>query len=116
MGGLRAVGVLRVLHSGQRKVLADLAAQGDSQCLDAAANAEDGQLTVIGQTGDEQFRQVALLVDGMQSRDRLLTGVERVDVTPSAEDECIQVVERVHEHGLVGHGGDDDGYSAGSDD
>ena len=44
-------------------VLSHLSTQGDGEGLDTSADTQHRDLTVIGQTGDQQFRQVALLVD-----------------------------------------------------
>ena len=68
MGELAAVGILRVLHVGRDgDVLCHLTAEGCCQHLDAAADAEDGDLTIVSQTGDEQLRKVALLIDASQT-------------------------------------------------
>ena len=64
MRGLRAVGILRMLHSGLvADVLCHLTAKGDGEGLDAAADAQHRYLAVVGQTGDQQLRQIALFVD-----------------------------------------------------
>ena len=64
MGGFRTVSILRVLDfCDVADVLSHLAAQCNGQCLDATTNAEDGNLPVVGQLGNQQFRNVALAVD-----------------------------------------------------
>ena len=64
VGGLRAVGILRMLHGGLvADVLIDRSAKGDGKGLDAPADAQHRDLTVVGQTGDQQLRQIALFID-----------------------------------------------------
>ena len=113
MGGFGAVGILRVLDGGHgADVLRHLAAEGGGEGLDATADAEDGQLTVIGQTGDQQLGEVALLVDAMEQRRGLLASPEGVDVAATAEDQAIDAVEGVEDDMLVGHRGYHKGYAA----
>ena len=93
---LRTVSLLRVFDIClDTDVLSHLAAKGNSQCLDTTADAQDRYLTVVGQTGDHQFGQVALLVDATQTGRRLITAEEGVDVTATAEDQCIDTVKGV---------------------
>ena len=67
MGGLRAVGILRMLNGSHvADILTHPAAKGGGQRLDAATDAQHRYLTVISQTGDEQLRQIALLIDTME--------------------------------------------------
>ena len=72
--------------------------------MDATADAEDRHLAVVGQTGDEQFGQVALGVDAAEGRLRLLALIERVDVGTAAEQEGIDAVECGKEHLAVAVG------------
>src|SRR5574344_1548809 len=88
-------------------VLHHLSPQCYGQRLNATADTKDGHLPVVGQPGDEQLREVALLIDTVQTFDRLFAGIERIDVASPAEDECVNMVERVHQHVGVGGGGDD---------
>ena len=62
--GFRTIGILRVLHGGRvADILRHLSTQGDGQRLDTSADTQHRDLTVIGQTRDQQFRQIALFVD-----------------------------------------------------
>ena len=81
MGGLGATRVLRMLEipppfgRGEGEALRHVATQGHGECLYATADAKYGNLTVIGQLGDEQFRQVALAIDASKTRLGLLPAV-----------------------------------------
>ena len=67
MGGFGAAGILGVLDLGNiRDVLVHLSAQGNRQSLYAPTYAQYGNLAVVGQPRDQQFRQVALSIDAPQ--------------------------------------------------
>ena len=124
MGRLAAVGILRVLNSLFTipyslftfhysllpvhysllpfNILRHLAAEGYCERLDAAADAEDGQLAVEGQTGDEQFGQVAFGIDAVKKGRRFLATVERIDVGTAAEQQSVDMVECGHQRATVG--------------
>ena len=101
---------------GGAYVLTNLPTKGHSQRLNAATNAEHGHLAVVGQAGDKQLGQVALAVDATESGHRFLAAVQGVDVAATAENKRIDVVERVHQHGLVGRRRNNDGRAPGTDD
>ena len=119
MGGLGAIGILRVLDSSflfplssfLRNILRHLAAEGHGEGLDTTTDAQHGYLTVVGETGDEQFGIVTLLVDTMQQGRRFLTSPEGVVVTATTEDQSVDTLEGVDNHMLIGHRRDDDWYA-----
>ena len=80
MGGLGAVGVLRMLDGGA-DMLCDAPFERGGKCLYAAAYTEDGHLPVEGQASDEQLGQVALGVDASQLGHGLVALEEWVDVS-----------------------------------
>ena len=115
MCGHVAVCILRVLDAGV-DVLCHAPAQGHGHGLYAAADAEDGHLTVGGQTGEQQFGQVALGVDAAQAGLRLLALEERVQVGAAGEQQAVNAVEGAQQHRRIGTGGDEQGRAAGGDD
>ena len=66
---LATVGILTVFDNAfaQGDVLLHTASEGHCQCLYATANTENRHLSVVGESGYEQFRQIALTVYGVQS-------------------------------------------------
>ena len=68
MCGDIAIGILTMLYQsvGVGDVLSYCSTQCHCQCLYATAYTQHGYLTVIGKTGDEQFGQVALAINGMK--------------------------------------------------
>ena len=84
-------------------VLLHCSSQGNGQCLYAAADAEDRNLTVECQSGQHQFGQVALGIDVVQVRRRLFAGPERIDVAASCKEKSVKMGKRVHENILVGY-------------
>ena len=102
-----------MLHGGSgADVLCHLAAEGYGECLDASADAEDRNLTVIGQTRDEQLGQIALTVDAVEQRGRLLACPQRIEVAATAEQETIDAREGVDDDIGIGYRGDDQGHTA----
>ena len=89
-----------------------MTAEGHGQRLDATADAEDRKLTVIGQTRDEQFGEVALGIDSAKQRGGLLTSPVGVVVATATQDEGINARQRVQDDILIGNGGNDQGYTA----
>ena len=94
-------------------VLSHTTSERYGQCLYASADAQNGNLTVVSQPCDEQFGQVALLVDAVQLRGWLVSGPERVQVGTAAEQQSVQLVKRVGENMAVGHRWNDDGHAPG---
>ena len=64
------------------------------QHLHAAADAEDGYLTVECQTSYHQFGQVANGVDVMQLGGRLFASPQRVDVRAARQYYCVHAFQR----------------------
>ena len=93
-------------------ILPHTATKGHRQCLDAATDAEDGHLAVVGHLGEHQLGQVALGIDVVQTVGGLLAAIEGVEVATTAEDEGIDMVEGIDEGVRIGYGRDDDGYTA----
>ena len=71
-------------------ILTHMSTQSHRQGLDAATDAENRQLTIIGQLGDKQFRQIALLVNSTQCRPRFLTSIVWVVVGTTTEYQSIE--------------------------
>ena len=92
-------------------VLTDMATQHHGQRLDATTDAENGQLTIVGQLGDEQLGQVALLIDGSQQWTGLFASIVRVVVGTTAEDEAVEVFQGVDDDTGIAQGRNDDGYA-----
>ena len=84
MGGQVSGTLLRMFDRGLY-VLAYLAAKGHSQRLDATADAQHGYLPVVGQSGDEQFGQIALGIDTAQHRFGLLAHPQGVVVAAAGK-------------------------------
>ena len=121
MGGLGAVGILRMFDISHlrshvsthlREILRHLAPQGHGERLDATADAQHRNLTVIGQTGDQEFCVVALLVDAMQQGRRLLASPEGIEIAATTEDQAVDTLQGVDDDVTVCLGGDDDGHAA----
>ena len=89
-----------------------MAAKGGGQRLDATADAEDGQLTVVGQSRDEQLGEIALGIDGAEQGGGLLTSPVGVIIAAATENETVDAVEGVEDDVLVGHGGYHKGYAS----
>ena len=93
-----------------------MAAQHHGQRLDATTDAEDGQLPIVGQLGDEQLGKVALLVDGAQQRTGLFASIVRVVVGTTAEDESVEVFQGVDDDAGIAQGRNDDRYTTSAHD
>ena len=95
-----------------REILRHLASQGHGEGLDATADAQHRNLTVIGQTGDQEFCVVALLVDAMQQGRRLLASPEGIEIAATTEDQAVDTLQGVDDDVTVCLWGDDDGHAA----
>ena len=118
VGEFLEVGILRMaqrLHRYLAEVLCHFAAEGYRQGLYAAANGQRGNLSVEGQTGHEQLRQVACGIDVTQFRRRLLARPEGIYVGSAAENKSVYPVECRDDDLLVGHGRNEQGRSSGLD-
>ena len=97
-------------------VLVEGAPEGGGQDLKAAADAEDGYLTVGGEAGEQEFLTVAAVIDGVEFVDGFLAQVERVDVAPAGEQESVKVFEGGEQCVRIVVRGDDEGKSSGTED
>ena len=108
----RAVSILRMPDlSPVRDVLTDLSPQCHGQRLNAPADAQDGKLPVVSQLRDEQFRQIALSIDAPQTSRRFLARIERVEISPSTEQQAVNTVQRVDNRLHIAQRRDDDRHS-----
>ena len=112
MGGLCAVSVLRMFDVGA-DVLCHLSSKCYSKCLNAAADAKDGYLAIVGQPGDQQLGQIPLLVNAVQLGNGVFATPEWVDVATAAENERINMLERIDNDVLVGRWWYDDRHAPG---
>ena len=116
VGGLGAVGILRMLDGGLGgDILRDLATKGDSERLNAATDAKHGQLTVVGQTRDQQLWEIALGVDTTQLGRGFFACPEGIDITTTTEDEGIDTRKCLDDDISIGHRGNDKGNAASTD-
>ena len=115
LGGLMRC--LRVLDKGRGGlyVLLHVSAQCHCECLYAAADAEHGQLTVEGVACEEQFGQVALVVDVVQLWHRLFACPERIEVATAAQNYSVEGVESSEQNVVVSHRRNEYGCASGSD-
>ena len=97
MGWVAAVDVLAVLDACAVhlcvNVLVDGASEGYVDGLYAFADAEHGQLAVIGEAREEEFLEVTLGSDGVELAYGLLSYEQRVYVASPTEDYAIESVE-----------------------
>ena len=91
VGRLSLRGVLAVLHT-RGDVLHDVSAEGYRHGLYAAADAQHGDIAVIGETRQEKLEAVAGGIDASQSTDRLLAHPQRVMVAAAREDNPVDNV------------------------
>ena len=96
---------LRVLDKGRGglDVLLHVSAQCHCERLYAAADAEHGQLTVEGVACEEQFGQVALVVDIVQLWHRFFACPERIEVATAAQYYSVEGVESGEQNVVVSH-------------
>ena len=115
VGGFRAIGILRMLHrSLGADILHHATPQCHSECLDTTTDAKYRNLTVIGQTRDQQFWQVALLIDAMQQRRRLLTSPKGIEVSATTENQGIDTIEGIQDGIGICDWGDNQWHTSGS--
>ena len=93
-----------------------MSTQRHGECLDATADAEDGQLTIVCQLGDEEFGEVALGIDGAQLRPGLFARIVRVVVGTPAEDQCVEALQGVDDDLRIAQWRNDDGDAASTHD
>ena len=99
VGGLLADQILRVfderslgvLHT---QILIDASSHGCREHLYATADAQQGQLSVQGTPYEAELGPVALGIDAMQLRYRLLAHQQRVHIRPAAQHHGIQSVQQ----------------------
>ena len=97
---------------GALDVLEHLSAERHCQHLDAAADAQDGDVAVVGEACQEQFRIVAHRTDFSQSFLRVFAPAEWVDVGSARKEEAIDAVEQGGEQYAVFRCRDNHGYAA----
>ena len=89
----RTVGILRMLDGCHiADILCHLAAKRCSQRLDTTTDTQHRNLTVVGQTGNQQFGQVAFLIDTMQLGRRLLACPKGIDITSTTQDKGVDML------------------------
>jgi hypothetical protein len=98
------------------QVLPEGAVEGGGEQLDAAADAEDGQLVVKGEADEEQLGEVTASVDATEGGDGFLAEVEGVEVCTAREEEAVYAVEHGDEGIWVCGGREDDGCAASTED
>ena len=110
---LRAVAVLRVLDAAALgNVLRNVSVECHRERLHSAADAENGNLAVVGQARDEQLGQVASRIDAAELRSGFLARPQRVVVGAAAEQQSVELLQHTDNHVLIGHGRNDDGRAA----
>ena len=95
-------------------VLADVSAQCDGDGLHAAADAEHGQMAVVGEAAERQLVAVAQRIDRAELRHRLFAHPQGVVVAAAGEDDGMKSVEQREDRADVGGGREEDGSAAGT--
>ena len=75
-------------------MLADMSSQSDGDGLHATADAEHGQMAVVGKLAERQLVAVAERIDSAELRHRLFAHPQRVMVAAAGEDEGMKSVEQ----------------------
>ena len=113
MGWIAAVLVLAVLDAYALHLCVDVlivgATKGGIDDLDALADAQHGDLAVVGKTCQQQLLQVTLGGDAVEFLDRLLAQQQGVDVATTAEDDAVEAVEEFAEAVSLVEGRNDEG-------
>ena len=117
VGGIFARHLLVVLDEGSffilaPQVLIHLAAQCGNQHLDAAADAQHRDLSVVGHADEAQLGLIALRADAVEAGHRLGSREERVEVGPAAEHDAVEAVEQAVKHSHIAIRRDDYGHAA----
>ena len=94
------------------QVLMNFSSEGCRQHLCASANAKNGYLSVVSQSGNEQFAHVALRTHGAQLCDGFFTQAEGVDVASAREQKSVNAVEQAQNACLIFGGRDGNGNAA----
>ena len=88
-------------------------AEGGGHHLDAAADAEEGNLAVVGEACQEEFEGVAFGVDAAEGGSGVLVPEEGVEVCAARKEESVDAVEQVEEGGVgLAARGHHDGHAA----
>ena len=86
MSWFRTIGILRMANlRNVADILLNLTAKGHCQRLDASTDAQHGNLAIIGQLGNQQFRQVTFRIDATQTWRRLLASIERIKISTTRQ-------------------------------
>ena len=113
MGWIAAVLVLAVLDAYAFHLCVDVlivgATKGGIDDLDALADAQHGDLAVVGKACQQQLLQVTLGGDAVEFLDRLLAQQQGVDVATTAEDDAVEAVEEFAEAVSLVEGRNDEG-------
>ena len=92
-------------------VLHHLTTQRHRYGLNPTTDAKDRNLTIIRQLGNQQFRQVALAVNTTELGLRLLTGIQRVEVSTTAEQQTVDMFQGIDDAVRITQRRDDDRHT-----
>ena len=86
MSWFRTVGILRMANlRNVADILLNLTTKGHCQRLDTSTDAQHRNLAIIGQLGNQQFRQVTFRIDTTQTGRRLLASIERIKISTTRQ-------------------------------
>ena len=115
MGSHGALLALRMVEgSDVGDVLTNPSTERHSERLNAPADAQDRQLTIVCQSCDKEFGQVALLIDIAQEGMGFLACIVGVVVATATEHESIDMFQSVDDDVGISQGRNDNGYTASS--
>ena len=113
MGRHAAVEFLAMLELCTRTlgidILPDRTVQSDGQNLYATADAQDGNLTVKGQTCQLHFTGITAWIDPTQSGDGLFAYTKWIDVGSARQDDAVEAVKQTAKRIPIGIGRDNNG-------
>ena len=92
-------------------VLQHLTTQRHRYGLNPTTDAENGYLAVVGQLGNQQFRPVALAVNTTELGLWLLTGIQRVEVGTTAEQQTVDMFQGIDDAVRITQRRDDDRHT-----
>ena len=96
-------------------VLLYVSAERHGERLNSATDAQHRQLAVEGVACQQQFGQVAFVVDIVQLWHGLFARPERVEVASAAQNDSVERVEGAEQHVVVSHWRDEYGRASGAD-
>ena len=101
MRGIAAVQFLTVLDAGsfhlRMDVLIERPPESGVHGLYAAADTQDGDLSVGCQSGEQEFLTVSARIDAMQFLDRFFSEKQRIDVRSAGQQDTVQLFQCVDE-------------------